>query len=126
MLLANRQCNASASCIALHALHYTLILLSHCITIAIAGHVQLPPGHVDWAPTVIPDDIPKIAIFSDAPVAAYASLNDHVSKFSFALFDYIYPVFNLLKLLGVYDPNFQLILAEQHQVSPTLRTGCND
>lgn len=71
---------------------------------------------------VIADDIPRDAVFSDAPVAAYASLNDHVSKFSFALFDYLYPVFNLLKLLGVYDPNFQLILAEQHQVNQDVET----
>lgn len=82
----------------------------------ITGHVQLPPGHIDWAPTVIADDIPSDAPFSDTPVVAYASLNDHVHKFSFALFDFLYPVFNVLKLLGVYDPNFQLVLAEQHQV----------
>lgn len=82
-----------------------------------AGHVKLAPGHIDWAPAVIPDDIPKDLPFSDTPVVAYVSLNDHVSKFSFALFDFLYPVFNMLKLLGVYDPNFQLLLAEQHQVS---------
>ena len=88
-----------------------------------AGHVKLAPGHIDWAPAVIPDDISKDVPSSDTPVVAYASLNDHVSKFSFALFDFLYPVFNMLKLLGVYDPNFQLLLAEQHQVSLKARQG---
>ena len=80
-----------------------------------AGHIHIPPGHVDWAPRVVPSNIPPDAVWLDAPVVAYASLNDFAGNLGHALFDFLLPVFNVLQLLNVYTPNFQLLLAE-HQV----------
>ena len=82
----------------------------------VAAHVHIPPSHLDWAPTVLPGNIPADAVFSDAPVVAYASLNDFAGNFGHAMFDFVFPVFNILQLLNLYTPSFQLLLAE-HQVS---------
>lgn len=60
-------------------------------------------------------DIPEGVVFSDAPVVAYASLNDFAGNFGHALFDFLFPVFNMLQLVSFYTPAFQLLLA-QHQV----------
>ena len=80
-----------------------------------AAHVHIPPSHIDWAPTVVAGDIPAGAVFSEAPVIAYASLNDFAGNFGHTLFDFLFPVFNILQLLHLYTPSFQLLLAE-HQV----------
>ncbi|KAK9794589.1 hypothetical protein WJX73_000137 [Symbiochloris irregularis] len=80
------------------------------------AHVHIPPSYLDWAPKVKEGSIPEEAVFSSAPVAAYASLNDFAYNFGHALFDFLFPVFNALQLLNLYSPDFQLILA-QHQGS---------
>ena len=70
---------------------------------------------MDWAPKAVPGALPPDAIFSDAPVVAYVSLNDAVFNFGHALFDFLFPVFNTLQLMDMYHSDFQLLLAE-HQV----------
>ena len=60
--------------------------------------------------------MPQNAPFSTAPVAAYVSLNDYPGNFGHALYDFLFPVFNILQLMNLYDPDFQLLLAE-HQAS---------
>ena len=89
----------------------------HYVHMRSAAHVHIAPSHLDWAPTVVKGDIPANAVFSDAPVVAYASLNDFASNFGHALFDFLFPVFNILQLLNLYTPDFQLLLAD-HQVRP--------
>ena len=58
-----------------------------------------------------------------SPVAVLASLNDFAYNFGHALFDFLFPVFNQLQLLGLYHPNFQLLLAS-HQVFPCSQCLC--
>lgn len=86
--------------------------------VACAGHVHIPPSKVDWAPTVVTGTIPNGSNFHKAPVVAYASSNDFVFNFGHALFDFLFPVFNMLYIMGAYDPEFQLLLAD-HQVIAT-------
>lgn len=76
----------------------------------------MSPSPMDWAPKAVPGTLPADAVFSDAPVVAYVSLNDAVFNFGHALFDFLFPVFNTLQLMDMYHPDFQLLLAE-HQVS---------
>ena len=80
-----------------------------------AGHVHIAPGKLDWAPTVVRSARPAEASTSPSPVAVLASFNDFASNFGHALFDFLFPVFNQLQLLGLYHPDFQLLLAK-HQV----------
>ena len=75
----------------------------------------MSPSPMDWAPKAVAGSIPEGAVFSDAPVVAYVSLNDAGFNFGHALFDFLFPVFNTLQLLDVYHPDFQLLLAK-HQV----------
>ena len=76
----------------------------------------MSPSPMDWAPKAMPGALPSDAVFSDAPVVAYVSLNDAVFNFGHALFDFLFPVFNTLQLMDMYHSDFQLLLAE-HQVS---------
>ena len=69
-----------------------------------------------WAPTVTDGYIPAQAPFNKASVVAYVSLNDFAYNFGHALYDFLFPVFNVLQLMKVYQPDFQLLLAK-HQVS---------
>ena len=79
----------------------------------------MSPSPMDWAPKAVPGALPPDAVFSDAPVVAYVSLNDAVFNFGHALFDFLFPVFNTLQLMDMYHSDFQLLLAE-HQVRPKL------
>lgn len=81
------------------------------------------PSPMDWAPKAMQGAIPSEAVFSDAPVVAYVSLNDAVFNFGHALFDFLFPVFNTLLLMDMYHPDFQLLLAK-HQVGGTLYQNC--
>jgi hypothetical protein len=80
-----------------------------------AGHVLMKPFILPWAPEVVQETIPAGAPYSEHPVVVYASSNDFVYNFGHALFDFMYPVFNMLQTLQLYTPDFQLLLA-QHQV----------
>lgn len=79
----------------------------------------MSPSPMNWAPKAVPGVLPADAVFSDAPVVAYVSLNDAVFNFGHALFDFLFPVFNTLQLMDMYHSDFQLLLAE-HQVRPKL------
>lgn len=79
---------------------------------------------MNWAPIVHNGSIPEGAFFHETPVVAYASLNDAATgNFGHALFDFLFPVFNTLSIVGAYHPDFQLLLAE-HQVSANLVSQC--
>ncbi|KAL3136032.1 hypothetical protein ABBQ32_007068 [Trebouxia sp. C0010 RCD-2024] len=67
------------------------------------GHSHVLP-YVHWAPSVVPGPVPADASFSEAPVAAIASLND----FSFNF--------------GLYHPDFQLLLSEHQGTNPSVIT----
>ncbi|KAL3163114.1 hypothetical protein ABBQ32_009529 [Trebouxia sp. C0010 RCD-2024] len=84
------------------------------------GHLAMSPSPMDWAPKAMPGAIPSDAVFSDAPVVAYVSLNDAVFNFGHALFDFLFPVFNTLQLMDMYHPDFQLLLAKHQGNSPHL------
>ncbi|KAL0030947.1 hypothetical protein WJX79_003275 [Trebouxia sp. C0005] len=84
------------------------------------GHLSMSPSPMDWAPKAVAGSIPEGAVFSDAPVVAYVSLNDAVFNFGHALFDFLFPVFNTLQLLDVYHPDFQLLLAKHQGKNPHL------
>lgn len=66
---------------------------------AVPGHSSIPDG-ARWGPAVVPGFIPDQAIFSNASVAALASLNDFAGNFGHALFDFLFPVFNILHITG--------------------------
>ena len=70
---------------------------------------------MDWAPKVVRAVRPPQATLAASPVAVMASLNDFASNFGHSLYDFLFPVFNQMQLMGLYHPNFQLLLA-QHQV----------
>ena len=93
----------------------------HCVglntAVRGAAHVHIPPGKLNWAPTVVRQTRPPEAVTAASPVAVLASLNDFAYNFGHALFDFLFPVFNMLQLLGLYHPNFQLLLGT-HQVGP--------
>ena len=80
-----------------------------------AAHVHIAPGKLNWAPTVVREQRPPEAFTATSPVAVLASLNDFAFNFGHALFDFLFPVFNMLQLLGLYHPSFQLLLGT-HQV----------
>ena len=82
-----------------------------------AAHVHIPPGKLNWAPTLVRQTRPPEAVTAASPVAVLASLNDFAYNFGHALFDFLFPVFNMLQLMGLYHPNFQLLLGT-HQVGP--------
>ncbi|KAA6418193.1 MAG: hypothetical protein FRX49_11851 [Trebouxia sp. A1-2] len=84
------------------------------------GHLSMSPSPMDWAPKAVAGSIPEGAVFSDAPVVAYVSLNDAGFNFGHALFDFLFPVFNTLQLLDVYHPDFQLLLAKHQGKNPHL------
>ena len=71
--------------------------------------VLRPAGHSSigrrryWGPAVVPGPLPAKAAFNTAPVAALASLNDLAGNFGHALFDFLFPVYNMLSLLGTSD-----------------------
>lgn len=48
----------------------------------------------------MPGPLPNGASFSNAPVAALASLNDFPFNFGHALFDFLLPVYNMLSVSG--------------------------
>ena len=77
--------------------------------------MHIAPGKLDWAPTVVRHAKPAEATMAASPVAVLASFNDFASNFGHALFDFLFPVFNQMQLLGLYTPDFQLLLAK-HQV----------
>ncbi len=68
-----------------------------------------------WAPTVIDGSIPAGTTYDEANVVAYVSLNDFAGNFGHALYDFKFPVFNVLKLMKV--PTGFLALLAKHQVS---------
>ncbi len=72
---------------------------------------------MNWAPIAMSSAIPDHAEYHDAPVTVLASLNDFAGDFGHALFDFMYPVFNIMQIFSMYTPDFQLLLAE-HQVLP--------
>ena len=74
---------------------------------------------------MVEGDIPEDAVFSDSSVAAYASLNDFAFNFGHAMYDILFPAFNVMQLLNIYTPDFQLVLAQQ-QVSSSFGgwAGC--
>ena len=77
--------------------------------------MHIAPGKLDWAPSAVRRPRPAEASTSASPVAVLASFNDFASNFGHALYDFLLPVFNQMQLLGLYHPNFQLLLAK-HQV----------
>lgn len=68
-----------------------------------------------WAPVTLSSAIPAGAEYFDAPVSVLASLNDFAGNFGHALFDFMYPVFNIMQMVNSYTSDFQLLLAD-HQV----------
>ena len=68
-----------------------------------------------WAPLAQSGSVPPYARYVDAPVAVLASLNDYAENLGHAVYDFLFPVFNVMQLFNLYTPNFQLLLAK-HQV----------
>ena len=78
-----------------------------------AGHVHIANNNkLNWAPKVLQQPIPSGAAYHAAPVVAYHSANDFLSNFGHALFDFLFPVFNMLQLLGLYTPEMQIVFAQ--------------
>ena len=101
-----------------------------------------------WAPTRVTAPFPSTATFHPAPVVAYHSLNgalllakvlavqlseaglrltqgcpaDFLGNFGHVLYDFLFPVFNMLQILGLYTPDFQLVFARL-QVQACLVSG---
>ena len=67
--------------------------------------------------------IPAGTAFYKAPVVAYHSANDFLGNFGHVLFDYLFPVFNMLQLLGLYTPEVQIVFAQQQVSSRLLARG---
>lgn len=98
---------------------------THCVCFSLAGHVLIKPSILPWAPQIVHRKVPSNAIYAAQPVAVYASTNDFIFNFGHALFDFLYPVFNMLQTLRLYTPDFKLLLA-QHQVISTVKyVDCN-
>lgn len=81
-----------------------------------AGH-SLVADRTYWGPSVVPGPLPTKAFFSTAPVAALASLNDLAGNFGHALFDFLFPVYNMLSILGKSDAYSVVIWPAKNQDS---------
>lgn len=65
----------------------------------------------------MPGPLPAKAAFSTAPVAALASLNDLAGNFGHALFDFLFPVYNMLSLLGTSGTCCMVLWSAEHKGS---------
>lgn len=68
--------------------------------------------------------IPSGAAYHASPVIAYHSANDFLSNFGHALFDFLFPVFNMLQLLGLYNPDMQIVFAKLQVCRSALLCTC--
>ena len=55
---------------------------------------------------------------------AYVSLNNFAYNFGHALYDFLFPVFNVLQLMKVYQPDFQPLRSTRYVYASQNKSKC--